>query len=129
MFQMVNGKKNSFILHRLIAVVLFIFLIHSPISLAQQPPGDSVSGASDTPAETDIVGSMNFEQQQQYQYPSYQPLNVDEISSNDELQEFEYQYELSRKELDTMKKDGTYLELRKKIIERLDSNKAGAGKQ
>lgn len=128
MLQMVKGKKNSFTLHRLIAVVLFIFLNHSPISHAQQPPGDSVSGASDPPAETDIIGSMNFEQQQQHQYPSYQPLNVDEISSNDELQEFEDQYELSRKELDTMKKDGTYLELRKKIIEQLDSNRAGAGK-
>ena len=98
-----------------------IFLFFIGTVNAQQPSG------SQTVTETDIVGSMNFPQRQQNDYPSYQPLNVDDIDSDAQIEQFESDYEVSRQNIESYKNDGSFYKLKKLMIDKIKSNRAGVG--
>ena len=75
----------------------------------------------------EFVDIMVKPQQQQHDYPTYQPLSVDKISSDEELTEFESKYKEARQLLEKYKKDKSFLERRKILINHLKTNKGKVG--
>ena len=52
-----------------------------------------------------IVDSMNFPQQQQHDYPSYQPLSVDEIETDEGFSSFEERFTRAREGIERDKRE------------------------